>query len=122
VAATPSLYPFVTCLWANLAANICFPDQGLLVYANQGSEEDFKELETQGINLEGTIALTRYGGVGRGAKVSSIHQAGIWVKGQQWTGHQEEGDREEAAGVERGGALVSPDTTGASRRGKNRGS
>uniref|UniRef100_A0A8I3W574 Aminopeptidase NAALADL1 n=1 Tax=Callithrix jacchus TaxID=9483 RepID=A0A8I3W574_CALJA len=42
--------------------------QGLLVYANRGSEEDFKELQTQGIKLEGTIALTRYGGVGRGAK------------------------------------------------------
>lgn len=46
-------------------------DQGLLVYANRGSEEDFKELQAQGIRLNGTIALTRYGGVGRGAKVSS---------------------------------------------------
>ncbi|KAL4697238.1 hypothetical protein H8959_002936 [Pygathrix nigripes] len=42
--------------------------QGLLVYANHGTEDDFKELQTQGIKLEGTIALTRYGGVGRGDK------------------------------------------------------
>lgn len=75
-----------------------FRYQGLLVYANRGSEEDFKELEDQGINLKGTIALTRYGSVGRGAKVSSIHHAGIWAKGQQWTGQQEEEDREEAVG------------------------
>ncbi|XP_017392633.1 aminopeptidase NAALADL1 [Cebus imitator] len=51
--------------------------QGLLVYANRGSEEDFKELQTQGINLEGTIALTRYGGVGRGAKAVNAAKHGV---------------------------------------------
>uniref|UniRef100_A0A2K6GT68 Aminopeptidase NAALADL1 n=1 Tax=Propithecus coquereli TaxID=379532 RepID=A0A2K6GT68_PROCO len=51
--------------------------QGLLVYANQGSEEDFKELQTQGIKLEGTIALTRYGGVGRGAKAVNAAKHGV---------------------------------------------
>uniref|UniRef100_A0A8C5VTC4 Aminopeptidase NAALADL1 n=1 Tax=Microcebus murinus TaxID=30608 RepID=A0A8C5VTC4_MICMU len=51
--------------------------QGLLVYANQGSEEDFKELQTQGIQLEGTIALTRYGGVGRGAKAVNAAKHGV---------------------------------------------
>ncbi|XP_005351841.1 N-acetylated-alpha-linked acidic dipeptidase-like protein [Microtus ochrogaster] len=51
--------------------------QGLLVYANQGSEEDFKELETKGIKLEGTIALTRYGGVGRGAKAINAAKHGV---------------------------------------------
>ncbi|XP_052617235.1 aminopeptidase NAALADL1 isoform X2 [Peromyscus californicus insignis] len=51
--------------------------KGLLVYANQGSEEDFKELETRGINLEGTIALTRYGGVGRGAKAINAAKHGV---------------------------------------------
>ncbi|XP_021008075.1 aminopeptidase NAALADL1 [Mus caroli] len=51
--------------------------KGLLVYANQGSEEDFKELEDQGINLEGTIALTRYGGVGRGAKAINAAKHGV---------------------------------------------
>ncbi|XP_036286302.1 aminopeptidase NAALADL1 [Pipistrellus kuhlii] len=56
--------------------------QGLLVYANRGSEEDFKELQAQGIRLNGTIALTRYGGVGRGAKAvnAAKHQvAGVLV-------------------------------------------
>ncbi|XP_001380124.2 aminopeptidase NAALADL1 [Monodelphis domestica] len=42
--------------------------QGPLVYANRGSEEDYTYLKIQGIDLKGTIALTRYGGVGRGAK------------------------------------------------------
>lgn len=64
-------------------------DQGLLVYANWGSEEDFKELQAQGIQLNGTIALTRYGGVARGAKVSGGPWGRHWVVGtgtQQWTG------------------------------------
>ncbi|KAM8815087.1 aminopeptidase NAALADL1 [Rhynchonycteris naso] len=56
--------------------------QGLLVYANRGTEEDFKELQAQGIQLKGTIALTRYGGVGRGAKAvnAAKHEvAGVLV-------------------------------------------
>lgn len=32
------------------------------------------KLQAQGIKLEGTIALTRYGGTGRGAKVSGSLQ------------------------------------------------
>ncbi|XP_003798680.1 N-acetylated-alpha-linked acidic dipeptidase-like protein [Otolemur garnettii] len=51
--------------------------QGLLVYANQGTEEDFKKLQTQGIKLEGTIALTRYGGAGRGAKAVNAARHGV---------------------------------------------
>uniref|UniRef100_A0A8C9HIV8 Aminopeptidase NAALADL1 n=1 Tax=Piliocolobus tephrosceles TaxID=591936 RepID=A0A8C9HIV8_9PRIM len=51
--------------------------QGLLVYANHGTEEDFKELQTQGIKLEGTIALTRYGGVGRGDKAVNAAKHGV---------------------------------------------
>ncbi|XP_007942980.1 aminopeptidase NAALADL1 [Orycteropus afer afer] len=51
--------------------------QGLLVYANQGTEEDFMELEAQGIKLNDTIALTRYGGVGRGAKAINAAKHGV---------------------------------------------
>ncbi|CAK7308383.1 Aminopeptidase NAALADL1 [Vulpes lagopus] len=51
--------------------------QGLLVYANQGTEEDFMKLQAQGIKLEGTIALTRYGGTGRGAKAVNAAKHGI---------------------------------------------
>lgn len=45
-------------------------------------------LQTQGITLGGTIALTRFGGAGRGAKVSSsLGCRGLGGKGvQQWTG------------------------------------
>uniref|UniRef100_A0A8I3PT97 Aminopeptidase NAALADL1 n=1 Tax=Canis lupus familiaris TaxID=9615 RepID=A0A8I3PT97_CANLF len=51
--------------------------QGLLVYANQGTEEDFMKLQAQGIKLEGTIALTRYGGTGRGAKAVNTAKHGV---------------------------------------------
>ncbi|XP_037694395.1 aminopeptidase NAALADL1 isoform X2 [Choloepus didactylus] len=50
---------------------------GLLVYANQGTEEDFKELQSQNITLNGTIALTRYGGTGRGAKAVNAAKHGV---------------------------------------------
>ncbi|XP_069865961.1 aminopeptidase NAALADL1-like [Dipodomys merriami] len=51
--------------------------KGLLVYANQGTEEDFKELQARGITLQGTIALTRYGGAGRGAKAENAAKHGV---------------------------------------------
>uniref|UniRef100_A0A8C5LD94 Aminopeptidase NAALADL1 n=1 Tax=Jaculus jaculus TaxID=51337 RepID=A0A8C5LD94_JACJA len=51
--------------------------KGLLVYANRGTEEDFRELQAQGINLQGTIALTRYGGAGRGAKAVNAAKHGV---------------------------------------------
>ncbi|XP_051820605.1 aminopeptidase NAALADL1 [Antechinus flavipes] len=51
--------------------------QGLLVYANRGSESDYEELKAQGVNLTGTIALTRYGGVGRGAKAVNGAKHGV---------------------------------------------
>ncbi|XP_006179613.2 aminopeptidase NAALADL1 [Camelus ferus] len=50
--------------------------QGLLVYANQGTEEDFMWLSNQGIQLQDTIVLTRYGGIGRGAKAVNAAQHG----------------------------------------------
>ncbi|XP_004596913.2 aminopeptidase NAALADL1 [Ochotona princeps] len=51
--------------------------QGLLVFANQGTEQDFETLQAAGIRLEGTIALTRYGGVGRGAKAINAAKHGV---------------------------------------------
>uniref|UniRef100_H0V8X6 Aminopeptidase NAALADL1 n=1 Tax=Cavia porcellus TaxID=10141 RepID=H0V8X6_CAVPO len=51
--------------------------QGLLVYANHGTEDDFKYLQDQGINLQGTIALTRYGVAGRGAKAVNGARHGV---------------------------------------------
>ena len=43
--------------------------QGKLVYANQGKPSDYQELNKT-MDLRGTIAITRYGGAGRAAKVS----------------------------------------------------
>ncbi|KAM9081074.1 aminopeptidase NAALADL1 [Megaptera novaeangliae] len=51
--------------------------QGLLVYANRGSEEDFMELHHQGIKLQDSIVLTRYGGVGRRAKAVNAAKYGV---------------------------------------------
>ncbi|XP_076971895.1 aminopeptidase NAALADL1 [Tamandua tetradactyla] len=51
--------------------------QGLLVYANRGTEEDFKELQSRNITLKGTIALTRFGGAGRGAKAVNAAKHGV---------------------------------------------
>ncbi|MBW01751.1 N-acetylated-alpha-linked acidic dipeptidase-like protein, partial [Eschrichtius robustus] len=51
--------------------------QGLLVYANRGSEEDFMELYHQGIKLQDSIVLTRYGGVGRRAKAVNAAKYGV---------------------------------------------
>ncbi|KAM5249093.1 aminopeptidase NAALADL1 [Ctenodactylus gundi] len=51
--------------------------EGLLIYANHGTEEDFKELQTQGIDLRGTIALTRYGVAGRGTKAVNAAKYGV---------------------------------------------
>ena len=72
-----------------LALRVTFSgEQGLLVYANRGSEEDFMELYHQGIKLQDSIVLTRYGGVGRRAKVSSSPQCkGLGGEGGwQWAG------------------------------------
>lgn len=66
----PTFLSFAHLPWAERAVRIpSSGHQGLLVYAYQGKEEDFQQLQEQGINLGGAIALTRYGGAGRGAKV-----------------------------------------------------
>ena len=50
---------------------------GRVVYANYGRLEDFQRLKDQGIKLEGTIALVRYGGSFRGLKVRAAEQFGV---------------------------------------------
>ncbi|CEP11414.1 hypothetical protein [Parasitella parasitica] len=50
--------------------------QGRIVYANYGRLEDFQFLKDQGINLNGTIALMRYGGNFRGLKVRAAETFG----------------------------------------------
>lgn len=48
-----------------------------VVYANYGTEEDYHELESLGVSVEGKIVLVRYGRVYRGikAKLAEDHQA-----------------------------------------------
>ncbi|XP_041644155.1 aminopeptidase NAALADL1 [Cheilinus undulatus] len=50
--------------------------QGKLVYANQGKVSDYQELNKT-LNLNGTIAITRYGGAGRAAKAINAAPFGV---------------------------------------------
>lgn len=50
--------------------------KGKLVYANQGKPSDYEELSKM-VNLTGTIAITRYGGAGRGAKAINAAPYGV---------------------------------------------
>ncbi|KAI9316345.1 hypothetical protein BX666DRAFT_2019438 [Dichotomocladium elegans] len=49
---------------------------GPVVYANYGRVEDFEYLVSQGVHLNGTIALMRYGGAFRGLKIRAAEQYG----------------------------------------------
>ena len=49
---------------------------GDVVYANYGTQEDFKKLASLGVNLKGKIVLVRYGGNFRGVKVYLAQQYG----------------------------------------------
>jgi len=49
---------------------------GDLVYANQGMPDDYKELDRDGISVQGRIVITRYGGGWRGLKPKLAHEHG----------------------------------------------
>jgi N-acetylated-alpha-linked acidic dipeptidase len=49
---------------------------GQVVYANYGTDEDFKKLEELGVSIKGRIALVRYGKVFRGLKVKEAQTRG----------------------------------------------
>uniref|UniRef100_A0A8C3IJL4 Aminopeptidase NAALADL1 n=1 Tax=Chrysemys picta bellii TaxID=8478 RepID=A0A8C3IJL4_CHRPI len=51
--------------------------RGRLIYANQGKRSDYQELFNMGINLNGTIAITRYGGTGRADKAVNGAEFGV---------------------------------------------
>ncbi|XP_026573485.1 N-acetylated-alpha-linked acidic dipeptidase-like protein [Pseudonaja textilis] len=51
--------------------------KGKLVYANQGRMSDYEFLLNQSIDLNGTIAITRYGGAGRVAKAINGAKFGV---------------------------------------------
>ncbi len=50
--------------------------RGRVVFAGRGREADFAALREAGVELEGTIALVRYGGLYRGLKVANAEAAG----------------------------------------------
>ncbi|XP_003978377.1 aminopeptidase NAALADL1 [Takifugu rubripes] len=50
--------------------------KGKLVYANQGKPSDYLHLN-ETVDLRGTIAITRYGGAGRGAKAINAAPYGV---------------------------------------------
>ncbi|KAI0720289.1 Zn-dependent exopeptidase [Cerioporus squamosus] len=50
--------------------------KGKLVYANYGRKEDYDALVEQGVDLNGSIVLTRYGGIFRGLKVKGAQERG----------------------------------------------
>ncbi|OCH94344.1 Zn-dependent exopeptidase [Obba rivulosa] len=50
--------------------------KGKLVYANYGNQEDYDDLAAQGIDLNGTIVIVRYGGIFRGLKVKGAQERG----------------------------------------------
>jgi N-acetylated-alpha-linked acidic dipeptidase len=49
---------------------------GELVYANFGLEEDFDQLERQGVTVRGKVVLVRYGRIYRGAKARNAEARG----------------------------------------------
>ncbi|KAF9521022.1 hypothetical protein BS47DRAFT_1374558 [Hydnum rufescens UP504] len=49
---------------------------GKVVYVNYGRKEDFDHLLAAGVDLTGTIALARYGGIFRGLKIKAAEEAG----------------------------------------------
>ncbi|KAF7725324.1 hypothetical protein EC973_009663 [Apophysomyces ossiformis] len=50
--------------------------RGPVIYANYGRREDFQYLVDQGVKVNGTIALVRYGGAFRGIKVKAAEDFG----------------------------------------------
>jgi N-acetylated-alpha-linked acidic dipeptidase len=70
---------------------------GRVVYANQGTKEDFAKLREWGVSCTGAVVVARYGGNYRGFKAKYAQEAGAaalliysdpadvgWVKGLPW--------------------------------------
>ena len=50
--------------------------RGRVVFAGRGTAEEFAALRARGVELDGTVALVRYGGLYRGLKVDNAGRAG----------------------------------------------
>ncbi|MCH2111302.1 MAG: M28 family peptidase, partial [Planctomycetes bacterium] len=65
--------------------------QGPVVFAGRGSEREFQELQDSGVELNGKIALIRYGGLYRGLKVHNAQEAGC-VGALLYTDSEDDGE------------------------------
>ncbi|KAF8541049.1 hypothetical protein BDD12DRAFT_728731 [Trichophaea hybrida] len=94
--------------------------KGPIIYANYGSREDFKALESQGVNVKGAIVLMREGGTqkDRGLKIKAAEDKGA-VGALLFTDPKTEGWDWPDSAVQRGdvglmswvvGDVLTPDT------------
>ncbi|MEX2471499.1 MAG: M28 family peptidase [Gemmatimonadota bacterium] len=87
---------------------------GEVVYANYGRREDFRALDSLGIDLTGKIVIARYGGNFRGFKVLFSEErgaAGVIMfndKPEDWTDAYPEGPMLNGQIIQRGSVLTLP--------------
>lgn len=73
---------------------------GQFVYVNYGTYQDYEDLVKAGIDLEGKIAIARYGGIFRGLKVKRAQELGA-VGVVLYTDPGDDGEITEEKGVEK---------------------
>ncbi|KAK7743593.1 hypothetical protein SLS53_004128 [Cytospora paraplurivora] len=73
---------------------------GQFVYVNYGTYQDYEDLRKAGIDLEGKIAIARYGGIFRGLKVKRAQELGA-IGVVLYTDPGDDGDVTEENGVEK---------------------
>lgn len=73
---------------------------GQFVYVNYGSYQDYEDLVKAGVDLEGKIAIARYGGIFRGLKVKRAQELGA-VGVVLYTDPGDDGEVTEEKGVEK---------------------
>lgn len=73
---------------------------GQFVYVNYGTYQDYEDLVKAGIDLEGKIAIARYGGIFRGLKVKRAQELGA-VGVVLYTDPGDDGEVTEEKGVEK---------------------
>lgn len=73
---------------------------GQFVYVNYGTYQDYEDLVEAGIDLEGKIAIARYGGIFRGLKVKRAQELGA-VGIVLYSDPGDDGDVTEEKGVEK---------------------
>lgn len=70
---------------------------GQFVYVNYGTYQDYQDLVDAGVELEGKIAIARYGGIFRGLKVKRAQDLGM-IGTVLYTDPGDDGDKQEVNG------------------------